>query len=314
MSNNFVHTLKSVKQAIQNKLEKIVVPGFAGINLYVILRFLWFGFTNISTNMRASGISFRIFLAFFPSIITLFSLIPFIPIDHFQQDVFEWLQRILPGQTFSFIESALYDLLNKKQSTLLSIGFLLMIYYSSASLNAIMQAFHSSQHIEESPHPFIIRIVSVVLMFVLGLFLIASIAFQSIGEDTIHNLYTSGYISTDINFYSLRFFQWLFSALIIYTIISLLYNAGFSVRWKKKWKFWNTGSIFTTLVFILSSFGFSLFLDHFAQYDKLYGSLGTLMIILIWMNVNMVILLVGFDLNVFIRKTNMRKQLTQQSI
>lgn len=314
MQNNFIDTLRSAKRSIQEKLEKIIVPGFSGLNLYEIIRFLWFGFTNISTNMRASGISFRIFLAFFPSIITLFSLIPFIPIAHFQEDVFESLHNILPGQTFSFIESALYDLLNKKQTTLLSIGFLLMIYYSSASLNAIMQAFHASQHIEESPHPIIIRIASVILMFVLGLFLILSIAFQSIGEETIQNLYQSGYISTNINLYALRFFQWLFSLLVIYTIISLLYNAGFSVRWRKKWKFWNTGSIFTTLVFMLSSFGFSLFLDHFAQYDKLYGSLGTLMVILIWMNVNMVILLVGFDLNVLIRKTSMRKQLTQQSL
>jgi membrane protein len=314
MNNQFIDQIKQVKQFAKDKLSSIEVGGFAGMNLWEILRFLWFGFTNVSTNMRASGISFRIFLAFFPSIITLFSLIPFIPVDHFQQDVFESLQRILPGQTFSFIESALYDLLNKKQSTLLSIGFLLMIYYSSASLNAIMQAFHASQHIDESPHPFIIRLVSVVLMFVLGLFLIVSIVFQSIGEETIHELYLAGYISTDINVYALRFFQWLFSILVIYTIISLLYNTGFSVRWRKKWKFWNTGSIFTTLVFILSSFGFSLFLDHFAQYDKLYGSLGTLMIILIWMNVNMVILLVGFDLNVLIRKTGMRKQLTQQRL
>jgi membrane protein len=314
MKNKLIIPVQHLKNSVKEKLEKKIVPGFAGMNAWEVLKFFWVGFTNISTNMRASGISFRIFLAFFPSIITLFSLIPFIPIDHFQEDVFQVLKNILPGQTFNYLETALYDLLNKKQTTLLSIGFLLMIYYASASLNAIMQAFHASQHIEDSPHPLIIRVVSVILMFVLGFLFILSLAFQSIGEDTIHQFYEKGYISTDFNSYSIQIFQWGFSLMLIYTIITLLYNAGFSVRWRKKWKFWNTGSIFTTATFVLSSFGFSYFLEHFAQYDKLYGSLGTLMVILIWMNVNMIILLVGFDLNVLIRKTNIRNQLTRQQL
>jgi membrane protein len=74
------------------------------------------------------------------------------------------------------------------------------------------------------------------------------------------------------------------------------------MRIRKNWKFLNTGSIFTTALLIATSFGFSYFLENFTQFNKLYGSLGTLMIILIWLNLNMVILLVGFDLNALIRK------------
>jgi membrane protein len=283
-------------------LERYHPFGFGGLNLWEISSFLIISFSDVRTAMRSASISFRIFLAFFPAIITLFSLIPFIPIDNFQENVFLGIKGILPGDTFQFIEGTLYDLINKKQSTLLSIGFVLMFYYASASMNAIMQAFQSSQHIETSTNPFLVRVLSFIMMVVLGIMFILAMILSSLSESTFLAMHEKGIIGDKGIIPFLSFGQWFISISFIYCIITVLYNFGMNMRIRKHWKFLNTGSVFTTLLLIATSFGFSYFLENFAQFNKLYGSLGTLMVILIWLNLNMVILLVGFDLNALIRK------------
>ncbi len=287
---------------VRHFLERYHPYGFGGLNLWEISSFLIIAFSDVRTTMRSASISFRIFLAFFPAIITLFTLIPFIPIANFQGDVFLGIKSILPGDTFQFIEGTLYDLINKKQSTLLSIGFVLMFYYASASMNAIMQAFQSSEHIEVSAHPFIVRILSFIMMLVLGIMFLLAMILISLSESTFLIMHENGIIGDKGIIPFLTFGQWTISISFVYCIITILYNSGMNMRIRKNWKFLNTGSIFTTVLLIATSFGFSYFLENFAQFNKLYGSLGTLMIILIWLNLNMVILLVGFDLNALIRK------------
>ena len=287
---------------VRHFLERYHPYGFGGLNLWEISSFLIIAFSDVRTTMRSASISFRVFLAFFPAIITLFTLIPFIPIDNFQEDVFLGIKSILPGDTFQFIEGTLYDLINKKQSTLLSIGFVLMFYYASASMNAIMQAFQSSEHIEVSAHPFIVRILSFIMMLVLGIMFLLAMVLTSLSESTFLTMHEKGIIGDKGIIPFLTFGQWTISISFVYCIITILYNSGINMRIRKNWKFLNTGSIFTTVLLIVTSFGFSYFLENFAQFNKLYGSLGTLMIILIWLNLNMVILLVGFDLNALIRK------------
>jgi membrane protein len=287
---------------VRHFLERFHPYGFGGLNLWEISSFLIIAFSDVRTTMRSASISFRIFLAFFPAIITLFTLIPFIPINNFQEDVFLGIKSILPGDTFQFIEGTLYDLINKKQSTLLSIGFVLMFYYASASMNAIMQAFQSSEHIEVSAHPFIVRILSFIMMLVLGIMFLLAMVLTSLSESTFLTMHEKGIIGDKGIIPFLTFGQWTISISFVYCIITILYNSGINMRIRKNWKFLNTGSIFTTVLLIATSFGFSYFLENFAQFNKLYGSLGTLMVILIWLNLNMVILLVGFDLNALIRK------------
>ena len=287
---------------VRHFLERYHPYGFGGLNLWEIFSFLVIAFSDVRTTMRSASISFRIFLAFFPAIITLFTLIPFIPIANFQGDVFLGIKSILPGDTFQFIEGTLYDLINKKQSTLLSISFVLMFYYASASMNAIMQAFQSSEHIEVSAHPFIVRILSFIMMLVLGIMFLLAMVLTSLSESTFLTMHEKGIIGDKGIIPFLTFGQWTISISFVYCIITILYNSGINMRIRKNWKFLNTGSIFTTVLLIVTSFGFSYFLENFAQFNKLYGSLGTLMVILIWLNLNMVILLVGFDLNALIRK------------
>ncbi|MDP5076184.1 MAG: YihY/virulence factor BrkB family protein, partial [Flavobacteriales bacterium] len=203
---------------VRHFLERYHPYGFGGLNLWEISSFLIIAFSDVRTTMRSASISFRIFLAFFPAIITLFTLIPFIPIDNFQEDVFLGLKSILPGDTFQFIEGTLYDLINKKQSTLLSIGFVLMFYYASASMNAIMQAFQTSQHLEVSAHPFIVRILSFIMMLVLGVLFLLAMILSSLSESTFLIMHEKGLIGDKGVIPFLTFGQWFIPISFIYGI------------------------------------------------------------------------------------------------
>lgn len=291
-------------------LQGLKVPGFEGLSLWYVGTFFIEGITKGSLATRAAAISFRLFLAFFPAIILLLSLIPHIPIDNFQANLFDSIRGFFPGDTFSLFESTLDDLINRKHNALLSIGFILVIYYASSSINAILLGFNESYHIEERGNPFILRLASIVLIFVLGFIMIIAVSliiFSGIAFDKLHSvgiIGDKGYIPL------LDFAKWVISLFLIYTVISTLYNVG-NGRKRRKWKFFNVGSTFATLFFVLASIVFAYFVNNFGQFNKLYGSLGTLMVLLIWLNFNSMIILLGFDLNTSIRKA--KKQAKEQS-
>ncbi|MBL7941317.1 MAG: YihY/virulence factor BrkB family protein [Flavobacteriales bacterium] len=250
--------------------------------------------------MRAASISFRIFLAFFPGIILLLSLIPYIPVPDFQENMMHGLQSVFPGDTFSLFEKTLDDLINKKHNTLLSVGFVLTIFYASSSINAILMGFNSSYNLEERGNPWMMRLASIVLIFVLGIFMIIAVSLIVFSDHLFAWIRDSGILSDNGARPLFNLVQWLITVFLVYTVISTLYQVGTPKR--RKLRYFNTGATFATIFFILASVGFAYFVNNFAQYNKLYGSLGTLLVLLIWLEFNCTILLLGFELNVSISK------------
>lgn len=288
--NKLIAFLKSVKP-----------PGFQGLSLWYVSSFMWVAINKGAIPTRAAAISFRLFLAFFPGIIMLLSLIPYIPIPNFQDQLFDGIAEFFPGDTFSLFESTFDDLIKKKHNTLLSIGFVLVIYYASNSINAILLGFNASHLRDDKDNPILIRIASIVLIFVLGLIMILAITmnvFSGVAFDYLHKIGVigdRGYIPI------LDIVKYIITLFLIYSIITILYNVGMGARRRRRWRFFNAGATLATLAFIVASIGFAYFINNFANFNKLYGSLGTLMVLLIWLNFNCTLLLVGFELNVSIR-------------
>jgi membrane protein len=278
---------------------KIRPWGFQGLSLYFVAKFFVEGIQKGSLTTRSAAISFRLFLSVFPGIILLLSIIPLIPIENFQENLFENISGFFPGDTFSLVESTLDDLLNKKHNTLLSIGFVLVIFYASNSVNAILLGFNGSYNLQEKGNPFLLRIASVLLMLVLGLFMVVAVSliiFSGFAFDYLHELDLlpdKGIIML------LDAARWVITIFLIYLSISTLYNVG-DFR-QTKWQMFSAGTSFATLFFILASVGFAWFVSSIAQFNKLYGSLGTLLILLIWINFTSTILLLGFELNTSIQ-------------
>jgi membrane protein len=299
--NKFLN-LKAVKSLI-SWLKRIKLPGFQGLSLWYVMSFFFEGVSKGAIPMRAAAISFRLFLAFFPGIIILLSIIPLIPIEDFQVQLFDSIKSYFPGDTFSLIEDTLHDLINKKHNTLLSIGFILMIYYASDSINAILMGFNESYHIDEKTNPVLMRVMSLILFFVLGVIMILAVVMMIFSGALFKYLLDLGIIGDKGYLPLLNSVKWLVTVALVYSVFTALYNVGTGKRRRlKKLRFFNAGATFATSFFVLTSIVFAWFISNFAQYNSLYGSLGTLMVLLIWMNFNSMILLLGFDLNVSIRK------------
>lgn len=309
---------KNIKTNLQKKLEtrldRTVWPGFQGLSMLVVIRFFFEALTKGSITTRAAAISFRLFLAFFPAIILLLSLIPYVPIPNFQKELMDSIHTFFPGDTFSLVEDTLNDLINKKYNTLISIGFILVIYYASNSINAIFVGFNESYHFEDHTHPILRRALSILLIFVLGVILAGAITLIVFSETLIAFVGDKDWLADKASVFILDIARWGITVTLIYVVITTLYNVGMGVRRRRNWKFWNVGAILAAFLFVVTSLGFAYFVNNFAQFNKLYGSLGTLMVLLIWMNLNCIILLAGFDLNASIRKALKLKSSTEKDM
>ena len=267
-------------------------PGFEGLSLHYVARYFIEGLQKGALTTRAAAISFRLFMAFFPIIIILLSLIPKIPVEGFQEQLFASIEGFFPGDTYQLVESTLNDLVNKTHTTFLSIGFILGFFYASSSINAIWLGFNGSYHLEDRGNPVLMRLVSVGVLMILGLLLfiaVSLILFSGYAFDYLHNY---NIIPDNGIVVFLEVAKWFIVVMLIYFSIAILYN----------WKMFSAGATFTTVLFIIASILFAWFVNNFAQFNRLYGSLGTLILLLIWVNFNSIILLLGFELNTSIKR------------
>jgi membrane protein len=278
--------------------------GFTGLSLYDVAIFFWKGLMEGAITTRASSLAFNFFLAFFPSIIVFFTLIPYIPIDGLQETLMELLAVVLPPSTNEITFQTLEDIISNPRGGLLSVGFILALYFSTNGINSLIEAFNSSYHIREIRPLIQQRILSLGLTLLLSIMLIIAIGLIIFGTVVVNYLVSSEIISTgaaDLIIYG----KWFVMLAMLFFGISILFHLGPAL--KSKWKLFTPGSIFATIFIIITSIGFNYYINHFSQYNKIYGSIGTLMIILLWMYFNSIILLTGFELNASISNAKQKR-------
>ena len=279
---------------ILNIAKKIKPIGFSGLSIYDVTIFFWKGLMEGAITTRASSLAFNFFLAFFPSIIVFLTLIPYIPVTGLQETLMELLNVVLPPSTNEITFQALDDIINNTRGGLLSIGFLLALYFSTNGINSLIEAFNASYHIRENRPIIQQRILSLGLTLLLSFMLIIAMGLIIFGKFAVSYL-TEYKLITQYAGELILYGKWFTILLVLLLGISILFHLGPSI--KSKWKLFTPGSILATLGIIITSIGFNYYINHFSQYNKIYGSIGTLMIILIWMYFNSIILLTGFELN-----------------
>jgi membrane protein len=274
--------------------KKITIPGYGNLSLYEVSMFFYKGLVEGAITTRASSLTFNFFLAFFPSILVLFTLIPFVPIAGFQDELFTLMSEILPPSTFDATKVILDDIVNHEQAGLLSFTFILALYFSTNGVNAMITGFNATYHLKDKRTWWQLRLLSINLTVILALLLVLTIVFQLFSVGFIDSLVNEGYMkqfSADV----ILHIKELILVLVLFMGYSILFYFGPAD--KKGWKFLSIGSITSTTLSVISSLAFSYYVTNFAQYNKLYGSIGTLLVILLWMYFNSIILLLGFELN-----------------
>lgn len=284
--------------------KKLVLPGFDGMPVYNVASFFFRGLWNGSITVRASALSFTFFLALFPAIIFFFTLIPYIPIHGFQDTLLTMLKGIIPEDAYNAALTTLEDIIKRQHGKLLSIGFLATLYFATSGISGIMSAFNDSIHIAESRSFFKQRLSAILLVFILSILIIIAITLIIAGSATLDYLLKNGYMQSDFTYYALLLSKWIIVVALFFFIISFLYYLAPDKH--DRFRFISAGSTLTTILLILTSLGFNYYISSFSQYNKLYGSIGALIIILMWIYINAIVLLIGFELNVSIM--NAKKQ------
>ena len=277
-------------------LKKIKIPRLEGKTLYDILELYVIGIVKGLLTTRAGGISFSLFMAVFPFMLFILSLIPYIPIDGFQENLFALIQEMLPPKTFDAVDFVLKDIINNQYGSLLSFGFLASILLMTNGINAIFSGFEYSYHIKTGEIRSIFRtyFISLGVSLLMSFFLIITVILIILYQIALARIDQKGWFLS----YDLDLFYWgrgVLFLIMIYTIVSLLFRFGTTQG--KEIKFFSPGAILTTVSSLLTFYIFGIYVVKFATYNQLYGSIGTLLILMLFVWLNAIILLLGFELN-----------------
>jgi membrane protein len=275
--------------------KKIILPGFDGLPIYNVISFFFEGIQKNSLTTRASSLAFRFFLALFPSIIFLFSLIPYIPIANFKVQLFELIRELLPGDAFEMASSTIEDLMTHRSEGLLSFGFLFAFYLASNGVNSMILAFNNSYHSLKKASFIETRLRSLLLLFIIIILMIIAIGLIVFSATIMNYLILNDYLSNDYIIYLFKAAKLILLLFVFFLGISSIYYFGNTRH--NKFRFISAGSTLATLLSILLSSGFAYYVNNFATYNKVYGSIGTLMVIMLWLYFNSLVLLIGFELN-----------------
>lgn len=292
-----------VLRNIVKPLKRLRLPWLQGLSFYDLLELYGVGIAEGALSYRAGAIAFSFFMALFPFALFILNLIPYIPIAGFQQDFLNFVAESVPPNTFDAIAAIINDILNNSHSGLLSSGFIMAIFLMANGLNAILGGFETSHHVIIKRGFFRQYLVALGMSLVLSLLLLVTVAMIVVFEVFIQKTIIQDVLSDRIPLIILG--RYVFLILMILLTTSILFKFG--IKHDKNRSFISIGSVFTTVLIILSSYIFGIWVVKFSKYNQLYGSIGTLLIMMFYIWINCMILLLGFELDATINKLKRHK-------
>ncbi|MBL0308406.1 MAG: YihY/virulence factor BrkB family protein [Bacteroidetes bacterium] len=282
----------------------ITVPGLDGIPVYDVYRFFIAEIRSNSLPTRSKAIAFSFFLAIFPALTFVFTLMPYLPyFRDLDVVVLNFLRQVLPNQESyifikNFIEPLLTDLAKHKRGGLLTGSFILVLFLTSEGVIAMMSSFDKSYDYYKKRNAIQTRLVAFKITLLLTLLFISSISLIVLGRTLFNFLFSMMPLDGSINEVLFGILRYALILIMFFVGISLIYYYGPAT--KTKYKFISTGATVATILSIFVSVGFSYYVANFSKLNVIFGSIGTIMLLMIWLNINSFILLVGYEINVSI--------------
>ena len=296
---------------IIRKSKSTSIPGFNGLSIYDVARFFFRQINKVGLNERAAAISFNLIQALPAMLLFLFSLVPYLPESlNIKAAILDLFKDLTPNSGSYKLMVTIVNEILKKHVGVFSFGFILLMFYSSNAVVGIIRTFDKS--ISEKKKFFLhTRIRAIRLTLILMLLLIVSMILM-IGQDELVSILRKFFHFKKHQFlYGWNVIRWLVIAAITFFGISFIYKYGPSI--KKRWKIVSPGSILATALTLLTTIGFSYWVNHFSNYNKIYGSIGTVLIVMALIYLNSLILLIGFELNVSLTYLQAEKEERKKS-
>jgi membrane protein len=266
------------------------------VPLWEVLRVFFSQIGKDDINNKANAMAFSFMLAVFPGVIFLFTLIPYIPIEHLDIKILKFLSDVMPSKVYVEARSTIQDIVGKQRGGLLSFGFILALFSAMNGTVAMMSTFNKCYKTVEKRNFITLRLTALYITFVLSFLLIFAIGVITIGEVML-NFYFD-HLDFFLGKFEIFFFLLLRYIIIFITFfvcLSFIYYVAPSLQ--KKFDYLSLGAIVGTVLIILVSLSFSIYLNNFASFNKVYGSIGTLIALMLWFYLISLTILIGFELN-----------------
>lgn len=296
-------------------LKKIQLPALEGLTLYYFLRLYGKGIVKGALTSRASAIAFSFFTAIFPFLLFIIILIPYIPVDGFELEFKDFLNSVLPPQTSDFFfDNIFQNIYTDGNAGLISSVFLLALFLMANGISALFSGFESSYHQQLTRSVIKQYLYAVGVALILVFLLVVTIVVLGfvqlyVIKRILYMFDREGYETVQQGIFLVAVAKYIFFVIMIYLATATLYYFG--TKEGKHSKFFSAGALLTTILIIVFSYLFGIYVTYFSTYNELYGSIGALLILLFYLWLNSNILLLGFELNAtlrMLRKRNLKKQ------
>lgn len=293
-----------VINSIVEYTKKINLPGIEGFSFYDLMETYIVGIAKGTFSSRAGAIAFSFFMALFPFILFVLNLIPYVRIENFQQEFLMLIDEMLPPQTAQFFNPIMLDIAANPRGSLLSFTLILAIFLMSNGVNAIFSGFEYSFYVRKKRSIIRQYLIAVLVSIFLALVLFVAVIALLIGQYIILNLNEEARLLDNIAWISIM--RYISFVVLIYIIIATLYYFG--TKESRSYRFFSLGAIITTGLFMLTTYLFGVYIENFSAYNELYGSIGALLVMMLYIWINSNLLLLGFEINVTIHRLKNRKK------
>jgi membrane protein len=286
---------------IINRARNIRFKKWNNVSLYKIIKLFIRNLTHDEIIGRANSVAFNFTLAIFPAIIFLFTLIPYVSVivpEVNAESIMNFLKTLMPPSMFEVVASTIQDIVSNQRGGLLTFGFLFSLYLATNGMMALMGAFNAVYKTNDRRGPFKMRLIAtgltLNLAFVLFLAIILLVVGQLVLDYLLSHLHEFRWL-TKANVWLLLLLRFTVIFVVFFLAVSTIYYFGPAIHYN--WRFFSIGSLLATIFIIAISYGFSFYITHFGTYNKVYGSIGVLIALMIWIQLITIVLLVGYELN-----------------
>jgi membrane protein len=297
--------IENIGNFIALKLKNVYIFN-KNVSLYVLLVVLYKKILNVDIDQRAAAVSFSFMLAVFPGTIFLFTLIPYIPIQDLEILIMDFLRNVMPAGLYESVRNTIQEIISRPRLDILSFGFLFAIFAATNGMSSLMRAFNMALKQRDKRSYFESRWIAFLLTSLLIVVLLAAIVVLIVGKITLNYITSKKFINQNIDFWGINIFGYAFIFVIFFIGISSIYYFAPAIH--KKLKFFNFGALFASILSILATNLFSFYLENFGSYNRLYGSIGTLIAIMVWIYLIALILILGFELNISFQSASYRSK------
>ncbi|RYD57911.1 MAG: YihY/virulence factor BrkB family protein [Sphingobacteriales bacterium] len=294
-------------QSISNWAQRRSMPGASDVSLYDVSGYFIQEVVGTKLNVRCAAVTYNFLMAIPPTLLVLFTLIPYLPLKGVQDTIIETLRLVAPNDIYISLSTIITDIMNNERTGLLSFGLILTVYFSSNGMMGLIRNFEQALPIYVRRGGLRRRLTAIKLTFMLIGVVIISLAVFILQTRALNNILLKIFNNVAI----IRITSLIIVVLIIFSAISVIYTYGPSL--KQRFNFVSPGSIFATVVSVITTFVFFYLVNNFFHYNQVYGSIGTLMAFMIWLWLNTFVILLGYELNVSILLAQVNKGKKQKT-